>query len=228
MINSAQRFLQRSATPGVNLPDVHVVGGEAPKGAGEIAQQCTARGVDDPLAVFDHETGLCRDHHVVAKSEPSNQFAHQPLGVAGPVGGCGVDQGTAGVTERLQQSPSMVGRVVSSPCHCAKPEPRYLKPAGPDRASFHGGDLSGSRSMVSATTVFACNSASTSATSWAVRIRPTNCGSSGMPRRWVIRLSGQPKPTGLTVRRCWHGWPRKPPAFTSALPSCRYLPERRR
>ena len=67
-------------------------------------------------------------------------------------------------------------RCVASPGHSAKPEPRDAQPAGPDGASFHGGDLNGRGPAARGRLLrcLACASGSTSAIWWAPRIQPAS------------------------------------------------------
>ena len=145
VINRLQRLLQGRVAPGMDLPQVDVVALQPAQRSLKITKQGPARRVDDPLAVPDHESGLCRDHHLV--SDP--QLAHQPtddaLGVTRAVRRGRVDQGPAGLAEHLEQRMGVLGRCVAAPGHGAEPEPRYPQPAAPDLPSFHGETLTASR-----------------------------------------------------------------------------------
>jgi hypothetical protein len=109
--------------PGVDLPQVDVVGAQPLQRPGQITQQGAAGGVDDPLAVADHEAGLGRDHHVLAPGQLADQLADQPLGVAGAVRRGRVDQRAARFAERLQQTTRLLLGGVASPGEGAEPEP---------------------------------------------------------------------------------------------------------
>ena len=141
VVDRLQGLGQRCCAEGVDLPKVDVVGAQPVQRALEVAQQRPPGGVDDALAVPDHEARLGGDHHLVPVAEVLDQPADDPLGVTGPVGRRRVDQRAAGLAEHLQQPPRLLGRGVAAPGHRAEPESGDPQAAGPDQASFHGETL---------------------------------------------------------------------------------------
>ena len=142
VLEGGQRLLpRRQRVPGVELPEVEVVGAQRAQRRVELGEQVAAGGVGDRVAPTEPDDALAGEHDLVADPALGDQVADQRLGAALAVDGSGVDERAAGVEERVELLLGLDLVDLGAEGHGAEPQPRDPQPRVTDLTLLHASTL---------------------------------------------------------------------------------------